>query len=118
MADLIGNAGDLQTRITFQSPTINKDAGGAQVSGFSNVATHPTVWSEWIYDHGQELIQSDAAQAVLRATVKIRYRGDVLSSWQIIQNDGSAWKIISPPENVQNRNRWTVFRVERVTGTV
>jgi hypothetical protein len=32
--------------------------------------------------------------------------------------DGNPWKIISPPDHVRGLNRWTVLRIERVTGTV
>ncbi len=93
------------------------DAGGAQTTTWANVATTPTVWSKWVYDHGQELVQAGAATSVLRATVTVRYRSDILSTWRILKG-GVAWQIISPPENVQDENRWTVFRVEQVKGTV
>jgi SPP1 family predicted phage head-tail adaptor len=118
MADFSANAGDLQTRITFQAPTINKDDGGAQVPSYENVASHPTVWSAWVYDHGQESVQGNAVQSVQRATVTIRYRSDVTGAWQVVKDDGSKWALISEPENVQDRNRWSVFRVERVKGTI
>ena len=117
MIDYSINIADLRTRITFQSPTITQDAGGAQMAGYANIATNPTVWSKWTYDHGQELVQSDADQSVQRATVDVRYRNDILSTWQIVKGN-EFWKIIAPPENVQNLNRWTEFRVELVKGTV
>ncbi|MBI5951901.1 MAG: phage head closure protein [Chloroflexi bacterium] len=111
------NPGEMRTRITFQSPTVNKDAGGAQSETWANVTTNPTVWAKFVHDHGQEGLQDNAVVSTARATVTVRYRSDILPSWQILSNS-LAWKIISPPENVQNENRWTVFRVERVTGTV
>lgn len=111
------NPGDLRKPITFQSPTESKDAGGAQVQVYANIATNPTVRSKWVYDHGQEGEQGNAIASIARATVTVRYRSDIDPSWQIMC-DSVAWKIISPPENVQNENRWTVFRVERVKGTV
>jgi SPP1 family predicted phage head-tail adaptor len=117
MVDYSVSIADLRKRITFQSPTESKDAGGAQRQSYANIATNPTVWSKWVYDHGQENVQGDAVVSVERATVTVRYRSDVLSTWQVVK-DSVNWKIISPPENVQNENRWTVFRVERVKGTV
>ena len=60
MADLTLQISDLRTRITFQSPTISKDAGGAQVATYANIGTVPTVWCQWINDHGQESVQGGA----------------------------------------------------------
>ncbi len=60
MTDFRVNPGELRTRITFQAPTINKDSGGAQSEAYANVSTNPTVWSKWVYDHGQEGQQVDA----------------------------------------------------------
>jgi SPP1 family predicted phage head-tail adaptor len=118
MSDYNVNVADLRDRITFQSPTVTTDAGAAQVPSWANVATNPTVWSKWVHDHGQELLQSDAGKSQEQATVTVRYRNDINSAWAVLDASGSRWQIISPPENVQNLNRWTVFRVERVKGTV
>jgi SPP1 family predicted phage head-tail adaptor len=117
MADFNVQIADLNTRITLQVPTISKDAGSAQTTTYANVGTNPTIWSNWVYDHGQELVQGGAKQSVLRATVTIRYRSDVLSTWRVVLGSDN-WNIISAPEPVQNRNRWLVFRVERVKGSV
>lgn len=116
MVDYLVNVGDLRTRITFQSSTINKGTSGAQTEAYVNVATNPTVWAQWIYDHGQEIVTNEAEKSAQRATVTIRYRGDVLETWQVLM-DGNAWKILSI-DQVRDHNRWTVLRVERVKGTV
>lgn len=110
--------GQLHTSITFQSPTISQATDGAQVPTWANIASNPTVWSKWVHDHGQEIAQGDAGKSIERATVTVRYRSDIKPSWAILDPSGARWQIISPPENVQNENRWTVFRVERVKGTV
>lgn len=115
MADYNVNPGDLRQQITFQEPTIAKDAGGAQSSGYANVSTNPTVWSRWIYDHGDESVSSGAEKSAQRATVTVRHRTDILETWQILK-DAEVWKIISK-EPVQERNRWVEMRVERVKGT-
>lgn len=108
--------GDMRDRVTFQSPTVSKSSGGGQVEAYANVATNPTVWALVVYDHGQEVITNDAEKSVQRATVTVRYRSDVLATWQVLI-DGAAWKIFSV-DHVRGRNRWTVLRVERVIGTV
>jgi head-tail adaptor len=118
MPNFIINAGELRARITFQASTLTQGTDGAQVPAWSNIATNPTVWSKWVHDHGQELAQSGAGKSIERATVTIRYRSDLLPSYALLDPSGARWQIISAPENVQNENRWTVFRVERVKGSV
>lgn len=116
MADLNIQVSDLRDRITFQSPTITKKDSGAQVEAYANIATNPTVWAQWVNDHGQEVVTSDAEKSEQRATVTIRYRSDVSETWRVVK-DEEAWKIFSI-DHVRGRNRWTVMRVERVKGTV
>lgn len=116
MAELSIQIGDMRDRITFQSPTISKTGDGAQTEAYANIATDPTVWALWVNDHGQESVASDAEKSVQRATVTIRYRSDVLATWQVLK-DSQAWKIFSV-DHVRGRNHWTVLRVERVEGTV
>jgi SPP1 family predicted phage head-tail adaptor len=116
MADLNIQISDLRTRITFQSATISKDPGGAQVSTYANIGTVPTVWAQWINDHGQESVQSDVDISAQRATVRIRHRSDIVETWRVLK-DGEAWQILSI-DPVQDANRWVELRVERVKATV
>jgi SPP1 family predicted phage head-tail adaptor len=115
MADYSVRLSDLRTRITLQEPVITNDAGGAQVAGWRNAA-NPIVWARWIMVHGQEAVQSEALKTSQRATVTIRYRADILESWQVLK-DGVPWQIISI-DPVQDRNAWTEMVVERVKGSV
>lgn len=117
MADLNIQVSDLRDRVTFQSSTINKTDDGAQVEAYADIATDPTVWAQVVWDHGQTVVANDAEKAEQRGTVTIRYRDDVSDKWQVLIK-GNPYKIISPPDHVRGRNRWTVLRVERVTGTV
>jgi phage head-tail adaptor, putative, SPP1 family len=116
MADLNILISDLRTRITFQSPTISKDPGGAQVASYANIGTVPTVWAQWINDHGQESVQGGADVSVQRATVRIRHRSDIVETWRVLK-DGESWQILSI-DPVQDANRWVELRVERVKATV
>jgi len=113
MADLNIKVSDLRTRITFQSPTITKDAGGAQKTTYVDVSI---VWAQWINDHGQEAVAAEALVSAQRATVRIRHRTDIVETWRVMK-DSEAWKILSIDE-VQDKNRWVELRVERVKGTV
>jgi SPP1 family predicted phage head-tail adaptor len=116
MADFAVSIADMRTRITFQSPTVSTDAGAAQSNTYANVSTNPTVWARWVNAHGVEAVTSEALESVQRATVTVRYRTDIKSTWQILK-DGEAWKIISVDE-VQDRNRWIELIVERIKGSV
>ena len=119
MADYNMHVGQLRTRITFQKPTVTQGADGAQVPSWANISTNPTVWSHWVHDHGQETaLEAGAGKSVERATVTVRYRSDLVAAYALLDPASARWQIISPPENVQNLNRWTVFRVERVKGTL
>jgi len=116
MSDIAVSIGDLKSRVTFQQPTLAVDPGGAQSPGWANIDSTPTVWARWVYDHGQEQIVSGADVSVQRATVTIRYRSDVLATWRLLL-DNNPWMILSV-DHVQDRNHWTVLRVERAKGTV
>ena len=107
---------DLRTRITFQSPTVTPDAGGAQVATWANVSSNAMVWARWINVHGQEAVTSEALKSSQRATVTVRYRSDILTTWRGVKGT-EYWQVISV-DQVQGRNRWTEIVVERVKGTV
>ena len=118
MAGIDIQVGDMRDRITFQSPTIGKTTEGAQIEAYANVATDPTVWALIVWDHGQNVVvAADAERSEKRGTVTIRHRPDLSDKWQVLVDD-VAYKIISPPDHVRGKNRWTVFRIERVEGTV
>ena len=116
MTDYRVQLSDMRTRITFQEPTITKDAGGAQKAGWTDIALNPTVWARWVAAHGQEVTGSEALRSSQRAVVTIRYRADVLPAWRVMK-DEEAWEILSV-DPVQDRNEWTELVVERVKGTV
>ncbi len=110
------NAGDLRTSIIFQEPTLTSDAGGAQVAGYANVATNPTVMARWVNAHGAEAVMSDAVKSAQRATVTVRYRSDISTTWRILKG-AEAWQVLSV-DSVQDRKRYVEMVVERVKGSV
>jgi len=116
MAEYTVNPGEMRTRITFQQPTVAADAGGAQVPTWANISSVPTVWARWINAHGEEAISSEALKSSQRATVTVRYRSDLVSTWRVVKGS-EYWQIISI-DHVQGRNHWTELVVERVKGTV
>jgi head-tail adaptor len=106
----------MRTQITLQVPTINKDAGGAQSPTYANAATNPTVWARWVNAHGIEAVSSETLKSVQRATVTIRYRSDVVPTWQVLKGS-EAWQVISV-DHVQDKRRYLELVVERAKGTV
>lgn len=117
MADFSVSIEQLNTRITFQSPTVTPDAGGAQVAAWANIGSNAMVWARWINVHGQEAVSNEALKSSQRATVTVRYRSDILTTWAVKKADNSIWQVISV-DQVRGYNRWTEIVVERVKGTV
>lgn len=115
MPEYVVNPGEMRTQITLQTPTVSMDAGGAQKATYANAATNPVVYARWINAHGQENVQN-AAQAVQRATVTIRHRTDIKTTWRVLKGI-DPWQIISI-DPVQGRNHWIELIVESVKGTV
>jgi SPP1 family predicted phage head-tail adaptor len=99
--------GELRTIITLESPTVVKDAGGAQSKTYTNQGS---VWAKWVNAHGPEAIVDGAMQGQKRATVRIRYRSDVTGAWAIVK-DGERYEIIVPPDNIQDRDEFLEFQV-------
>ena len=109
-------AGEFNTRITLLTPTIIRDAGGAQKPGYSAFATNPNVWARVRFMHGDEMI-NDAMKSIQRATINIRYRPDVDATHAITLNN-ETWMIVSIPENIWNENQYLEFQVQLVKGSL
>ena len=122
MSVVIFNPGDLRTSITLQTPTINKDAGGAQKAAYTNASTNPTILARWVNEHGSEVVIGGLGaggaivQNVQRATVVIRTRTDITTTWRVLK-DGDPWNIISL-DLIRGQNRWLELVVERAKGTI
>lgn len=109
------NPGELRTSITLQTPSISTDAGGFKKTTYTNAGTDPVVYARWINSHGQEQAEN-AVKNVQRATVTIRNRTDVKTTWQVLK-DSEAWNIISI-DAIRGENRFIELVVERAKATV
>jgi head-tail adaptor len=122
MSPVTINPGEMRTSITLQSPTVAKDAGGFQKAGYANAGTNPTVLARWVNAHGDENASasggatSSAVKFAQRATVTIRARTDIDTTWQVLK-DGEAWNIISV-DPIRGENRWVELVVERAKGSI
>lgn len=113
----ITNPGELRTKVTLQTPTLVKDAGGAARETWSNFVSNPHVYAKIKYAHGPESVSTDALKTVSRMTMTIRYRSDVNASHAVLLND-KIWKFIGTPDNIENRNEYLEIQAELVEGSV
>ena len=107
------NPGELRTQVTVQNPTVTRNANGAQVPGWADVAT---VFAKWVNAHGPEVVTSDALKTVKRATVMIRYLASVTEK-SAISKDAESWQVISV-DDIQNRHEYMELVVELAKATV
>ncbi len=105
----ISNPGEMRTRIVLKKRTVTK------ASGFQSVTpvVVATVWAKWINAHGSEVWAAQAAQAVQTATVLIRYRSDVDTTY-LVEKGGQDWEIVAV-DNIQERNEYLELKVRLVT---
>jgi SPP1 family predicted phage head-tail adaptor len=108
MTRVKSTVGELRTRITLESSSVVKGAGGAQTKTYTSKGS---VWAKWTNAFGQEAITDGALQGLKRATVRIRYRSDVTASWAVVK-DGERYEIIVPPDNIQDRDEFLEFQVQ------
>lgn len=116
IAGRVTNPGELRTPITLQTTALTQQDSGALTESWSNFASNPNVYAKIKYAHGPESVSSDAMKSISRATILIRYRGDVNATHAVLL-DGKRWKIIGTPDNIENRNEYLEFQVELIEGS-
>ena len=74
--------GDLSKRVTLQSPSAGQDpVTGEPMAGWVDLAV---VWASILYLTGDETIKSSAPLSVVKASIRIRYRNDVVANMRVI----------------------------------
>lgn len=105
-------AGDLRHRVTIQAKQATRDAYGAEVVTWGDVAT---VWAAVEPLAGREFLQAQQVQEAVTTRIRVRYRGDVAytpemrASW-----DGHLYNILSVIE-VEGRRRELHLMCEEVS---
>lgn len=102
------NPGELRTKVTLESSTIVKDAGGAQTATWAIVGY---AWAKWTNAHGPESVIDGALQGLKRATVTIRYRSDITAAWAITKGT-ERYQILTPPDDIQERHEYLEMQVQ------
>lgn len=74
-------AGALDQRVTLQQRQSGVDAIGQPVQGWSAVAT---VWADVRHVSGLEAVKADAAAAMTRASIRIRWRAGVDAGMRVV----------------------------------
>ena len=74
-------AGDLDKRVTIQAPTETRDAGGAVVVTWVDVAT---VWAAIEPLRGRELIAAQAEASEVSGKIRLRYLSGITSKHRVV----------------------------------
>jgi len=88
-------SGDLKHRITIQYPTTARDATGAPVVTWNDVAT---IWAAIWPVSANETVQANATTMIISHRIRIRYRSVVRGAWRLKYGDRyfSIASIINP----------------------
>jgi SPP1 family predicted phage head-tail adaptor len=74
-------AGQLTRQVTIRRRDSGSDALGQPVNTWSDVAT---VWADVRHQSGMEAIKGDARVSNVKASIRIRYRTDILAGDRVI----------------------------------
>ena len=73
--------GLLNSRVVVQQQSTTQDALGQPVLSWSTFAT---LWANVRHTSGVEAIKTDAIASVVRASIRVRYRGDLTAAMRVI----------------------------------
>ncbi len=102
------NPGELTVKVSLQTKTMVKDAGGAQKPTYSTFAT---VWAKWVNAHGIETEASGGIVAERPATVLIRYHASLNETCVVLK--GTERFEISSIDDIYDRHEWIEFKATR-----
>lgn len=94
------NPGTLDRRIILRFPVYTRDAIGGNIETFADL---DPVWASWDAQPGREWFGGDAKQSEMPVVAfKIRYRGDVTTTWRLI-HQGAVHELVGDPVEVGRR---------------
>lgn len=94
---------------------IIKDVQGAKSKTYSEPDTEQISVNFKTYG-GTEELHNGTLVILDTATVTTWYNPDIKAGDRIVLDDGSEWDIKNTPENLERRNQFMQFRVQRVGG--
>lgn len=63
---------------------------------------------------GREETVNDVYRVVEQWNVETYFNPNITEKYRIRLSDGSEWKVLAKPENVEMRNQFMLFKIERV----
>lgn len=110
-------AEQMTTPLKLQIPT-SKIVSGVSIKEFKD-AENPIFYASFKTYGGTEQNINGVYSIVDTASVVTWYRPDIKSNCRIIRlTDNAVFEVLAEPENVDERNQFLKFRVERVKGGV
>jgi len=77
-------AGQIMHRITFQKPTITRNAKQENITTYSNFIT---VWAAIDWESGRRFLEAKQLNSEVQGVIRIRYRSGILPEWRIKYKD-------------------------------
>ncbi len=103
-------AGELRERVTIQEKgTVTRDATGAEVITWSDVAT---VWADVSPLLGREFLEGRMAEAEVTTRIRIRYRDGIDPAMRVVHRS-STYDIVSV-QHVRSRKQELVLMCREV----
>ena len=93
-------AGTLKNWVTIQRPGTIKDELGQLMPGWLVL---DSVWADIRFQSGLEMARADTTVSVLKASIRIRQRTDVLANMRVVDDEGRIYEIKAVVPNKQSR---------------
>lgn len=107
---------ELRTAVElFSSPTVTT-YNGVRTKTFA--ASGETIFVNWKSRGGTESTVNGVVSILDTAIVTTWYRSDITSGSRLKLADGRIYEIVSEPENIEERNIFLQFKVQRAKGGV
>lgn len=105
--------GELKTAVELLIPTY-KRVNGVEKKVYPSKGE--LIFVNWKTFGGTEVGVNGVLAVRDTATLTTWFRPDIVSSARIRRSDGAVFEIIGEPENIELRNMFMVFKVERIKG--
>ena len=99
----------------FSAPTIATD-NGVRTKTYSE--TGEKIFVNWKSRGGTETTVNGVVSILDTAIVTTWYRSDITSGCRLKLEDGRIYDVVSEPENIEERNIFLQFKVQRAKGGV
>ena len=108
------NVDQLATPAWIRTCTI-KNVQGAKSKTYSEPGSEP-IFVNFKSKGGTEAVHNGALVILDTATVTTWFNPDIKAGDRLVLDDGSEWDIKNTPENLERRNQYMQFTVQRVGG--